>query len=133
MKILFLNPWDMLIGPNRYLIEMLRCAPDLADQSTVVFHETNSALREYAHIGCNVLVLPEIAQIRALPSFTNLFSIIQRHTFGLWRIIKLIRTIQPDVIISNTEQLMMGNITSKILGLPHIKIFHALTLMIKVL
>jgi hypothetical protein len=38
-KVLFLNPWEGRIGPNRYLVEMLGNAPGLAQKATVVLHE----------------------------------------------------------------------------------------------
>ncbi len=127
MKVLFLNPWDRLIGPNRYLIEMLRCLPELARRSTVVFHEKNAAMDDYVSAGCRVLICPEITQIRARFSLDNIGELILRHSLGLSKLIKLVRYVKPDLVVSNTEQLLMGDIVSGIFGIRHIKIFHAMT------
>jgi glycosyltransferase involved in cell wall biosynthesis len=126
-KVIFLNPWERLIGPNRYLAEMLKCLPELAEKSTVIFHNHTSAMAEYEDMGCTVIVLPEIAQIRAHFSLKNIMRIILNHSFGLLKAIKLIRSLNPDIIVSNTEQLLLGDIASRLLNIPHIKIFHAIT------
>jgi glycosyltransferase involved in cell wall biosynthesis len=107
---------------------MLRHAPELARHSIVVFHEANDATNEYETIGCRVMIWPEIAPIRAKWTLNNLVGIFQRHTVGLVRIIKQLKAVQPELVISNTENLWIGGIASKILGVPHLQIFHAITI-----
>ncbi len=126
-RVLFLNPWDRVIGPNRYLVEMLRQEPDLAARASVVLHEGNDASREYEELGCAVLVCPESAQIRARLSLGNMRAFAVNHTVGLLRMIRRTRAEKPDVIVSNTEQLLLGDMLSRFTGVPHIKIFHAIT------
>jgi len=126
-SVLFLNPWERRIGPNRYLVEMLRNAPDLARKATVVLPEAGDAQEEYQHLGCEVAVWEEIAQIRAGKTWSNLSSLLKRHSLGLGRVIRRLRAIHPDLIVTNTEQLILGDLVAKLLGIPHLKIFHAIT------
>jgi glycosyltransferase involved in cell wall biosynthesis len=126
-SVLFLNPWERRIGPNRYLVEMLRNAPELALKATVILHEPSDSREEYQHLGCRVGVWEETAQIRAGISWGNLYSLVKRHSLGLGRIIRRLRSTPYDLIVSNTEQLVLGDLVSKLLGIPHLKIFHAIT------
>jgi glycosyltransferase involved in cell wall biosynthesis len=126
-RVLFLNPWDRFIGPNRYLLEMLRHTPDLAKHATVVFHKKNDAAEEYDSLGCKVVICPDVDQIRAQFRMGNLFRFVEHHTIGVQRVIKLIRSVGPDLIVSNTEQLLVGGISSRLLRIPHIKMFHAMS------
>jgi glycosyltransferase involved in cell wall biosynthesis len=126
-KVLFLNPWDRFIGPNRYLFEMLHHAPELAEQAVVVFHKENGAIEEYKSIGCKVMVQPEVEQVRVQFRMGNLFRLVKHHTIGLKRVVKFIQDIKPDLIVSNTEQLLVGGIAAYLLRIPHVKIFHAMS------
>jgi len=125
--VLFFNPWEKRIGPNRYLVEMLRHAPGLARKATVVLHEPGDAQEEYQQLGCRVAVWEEIAQLRAGKNWGNLYRLIKRHSLGLGRVIRRVRAAHPDLIVSNTEQLVLGDLIAKVLGIPHLKIFHAIT------
>ena len=124
---LFLNPWERRIGPNRYLAEMLRHAPELARRATVVLHESGAAQEEYQQLGCEVAVWEEIAQIRAGKTWRNLYSLVNRHSLGLARVIRRLGAVHPDVMVTNTEQLVLGDLVARLLGIPHLKIFHAIT------
>ena len=126
-KVLFLNPWDRFIGPNRYLFEMLRHAPELAARAVVVFHKENGAKEDYKSLGCELVVCPDVEQVRARFEMGNLYRFIRHHTIGLKRIVKLIRNHKPDVVVSNTEQLLVGGIAAHLLRISHIKIFHAMS------
>lgn len=126
-SVLFLNPWERRIGPNRYLVEMLRNAPELARKATVVLHESGDAQAEYQQLGCEVEVWEEIAQIRAGKTWRNLNSLLKMHSLGLGRVLRRLRAVHPDLIVTNTEQLVLGDLVAKLLGIPHLKIFHAIT------
>jgi glycosyltransferase involved in cell wall biosynthesis len=126
-SVLFLNPWERRIGPNRYLAEMLRHAPELARKATVVLHEAGDAQAEYRRLGCEVAVWEEIAQIRAGKTWGNLSSLLKRHSLGLGRVIRRLGAVHPDLMVTNTEQLVLGDLVAKLFGIPHLKIFHAIT------
>ena len=49
MKILFLNPWDMFIGPNRYLVEMLRHAMGQITAETLQKARANEVAGQARH------------------------------------------------------------------------------------
>ncbi len=125
-RVLWLNPWDRFIGPNRYLVELLRGLPDLAASATVVFHQANEARAEYEELGCRVAVVPEIAQVRARLSITNAAGIVRRHAVGRGRLARFVEEIHPDMMVSNTEQLLLGGAVARRLGIPHCQVFHAL-------
>lgn len=123
-KILFLNPWDRLIGPNRYLVEMLRHAPELAARSAVVLQENNGARAEYQSLGCRVEVWPEVGLIHPHASLKNFSKLLRTHTVGLARLIPRLKALSPMVVVSNTENLWLGGLIGKLLQVPHIQIFH---------
>jgi len=106
---------------------MLRHAPELARHATVVFHKENGAIEEYESIGCKVAVCPDVEQVRAQFGMGNLLSLVKHHTIGLKRFVKFIRDFKPDMVVSNTEQLLVGGIAAHLLRIPHIKIFHAMS------
>jgi glycosyltransferase involved in cell wall biosynthesis len=123
-KVLFLNPWDRLIGPNRYLVEMLRHAPELAGRSAVVIHENNDARNEYQSLGCRVEIWPEIAPIHPRLSLNNFVHLLHTHTVGLARLIPRLKALSPMVVVSNTENLWLGGLIGKLLRVPHFQVFH---------
>jgi glycosyltransferase involved in cell wall biosynthesis len=125
-KVLFINPWDRLIGPNRYLAEMLRSVPELAARSTVVFHEANDALEEYRDMGCRVAVWPEVKLIHPRLSVLNLLHLMRIHTLGLAKVMRRLRSLQPDLVVTNTEIVTVGGMAARILGIPHLQVFHSL-------
>src|SRR5438093_1424115 len=106
--VLFLNPWDQRIGPNRYLSDMLHCDPVLARNSVVVLPEEGAAADEYRTMGCNVEVWPFIQLIHIQPTPRNLLRLLVVHTVGLIRTLHRFRAIQPDVIITNSENVWVG-------------------------
>jgi glycosyltransferase involved in cell wall biosynthesis len=125
-KVLFINPWDRLIGPNRYLAEMLRQSPELATRSTVIFHEANDALEEYRNMGCQVAVWPEVRLLHPCLTVANLVHLIRTHSLGLAKVIQRLRGLQPGVVVTNTEIVMVGGMAARILGIPHVQVFHSL-------
>jgi len=125
-KVLFINPWDRLIGPNRYLVEMLRQAPDLAAQATVIFHEANDALEEYRDLGCHTEVWPEIGLIHPRLTLRNVASNLQRHTVGLARVVRRLKDRHPDLVVSNSEILCVGGMAARMAGIPHVQVVHSL-------
>jgi len=126
-RVIFLNPWDRLIGPNRYLFEMLHHTPDLARKAVVVLARESGAIAEYKCLGSEVVVCPYVEQVRAQVSIGNVVRLFKQHTIGCEKVTKLIRSMGPDLIVSNTEQLLVGGIAGHLLGIPHIKIFHAMS------
>ena len=125
-KVLFINPWDRLIGPNRYLAEMLRSTPELATRSTVVFHEANDALEEYRSMGCQVAVWPEVKLIHPHFTVSNLARLIPTHSLGLARVVQGLRSVRPDVVVTNTEIVTVGGMAARILRIPHVQVVHSL-------
>ena len=125
-KVLFINPWDRLIGPNRYLAEMLRNVPELAARATVIFHEADDALEEYRSMGCRVGVWPEVKLIHPRLTMSNLVGLILTHSLGLAKVIQRLGPLQPDVVVTNTEIVTVGGIAARILGIPHLQVFHSL-------
>ena len=125
-RMVFLNPWDHLIGPNRYLLEMLRQSPELASQAVVVFHESNNALEEYRDLGCAVHIWPEIALIHPVFTLRNMTQMFWRHTAGVVKLTRSLRNLNPSLVVSNTENLWVGAITARLVGVAHIQIVHSL-------
>lgn len=126
-RVLFINPWDRLIGPNRYLVEILRHAPELARGATVVFHEENDARGEYEALGCKVEVWLETAPLRARPTAANAWETIRRHTTGLGRMIRRLQFLKPSIVVTNSELVWIGGIGARLLGTKHVQVFHAIT------
>lgn len=123
--LVFLNPWDRIIGPNRYLVEMMRCQPILAADSLVVCDRLHEGAEEFQALGCRTAVWPEIALVR--PRFDHLGGLVSHHTVGLVRLLGRLRRQRPQVLVSNTENLWLGGLLGRLLGIPHVQIFHALT------
>jgi glycosyltransferase involved in cell wall biosynthesis len=126
MRVLFLNPWDRLIGPNRYLVEMLRHAPEMAQKSTVVFPQADEALEEYRELGCQVLIWPEIGLVHPHPTVRSVVQLLLTHSAGLFRVTRRMRSLDPDVVISNSEILWVGGMAARLMHIPHMQVFHGL-------
>lgn len=105
---------------------MLRHAPELAAQSTVVFHEENNALGEYQDLGCQVRVWPEIALVHPRFGAGNVGRLLHDHTVGLARLIRRIRAHRPSVLVSNSENVWAGGLTARAQGVPHVQVVHSL-------
>jgi glycosyltransferase involved in cell wall biosynthesis len=127
-RVLFFNPWDRLIGPNRYLVDILRHSPGLAERATLVAHQPTDAFSEWAELGGRVEVWPEIAPVHPRLDLANLGHLARIHSAGLVRLGRAVRALGPDVIVSNTENLWIGGLVARLSGVRHLQIFHALTL-----
>lgn len=125
--VLFINPWDRLIGPNRYLVEILKHASELARGATVVFHEENDARGEYEALGCRVEVWPETAPLRAKPTAVDAWGLVRRQVAGLGRMAGRLRRLAPDIVVSNSELVWIGGWAARITGIEHLQVFHAIT------
>jgi glycosyltransferase involved in cell wall biosynthesis len=124
--IVLLNPWDRFMGPNRYLFEILRHAPDLRSQSLVVFPADGETAEEYRRLGCRTEIWTEASLLRTAPSPTNVLGLIRSHTIGLIALLRHLKRVSPAVVITNTENLWIGGIACRLLGVPHAQVFHAL-------
>jgi glycosyltransferase involved in cell wall biosynthesis len=127
VSVVFLNPWDRLIGPNRYLVEMLRSESVLASRSLVALPQDEDAAREYRRLGCEAVMWPECSLVHPRVSASNLYRFTKLHSFGLARITSRLRAANPGVVVSNSENLLVGALASRVLGVPHLQVFHAVT------
>jgi len=127
-RIIVLNPWDRLIGPNRYMLEMFRQDAELSASATIVFHQENDAAAEYQALGCQVVVWPEISLVHPRLTSRNIAHLLQNHTVGLDRVIRRLRVFHPSVIVSNTENLWIGGLAAYFLRIPHMQVVHSLTI-----
>jgi glycosyltransferase involved in cell wall biosynthesis len=127
-RLVCLNPWDQHIGPNRYLVELLRASPALARQTTIVLPADDSAADEYRAIGCAVEIwdAARLVHINARPA--NLWRLFSAHTLGIWRAYHRLRTLRAQIVLTNSENVWLGGIAARMLGIPHLQVFHALTL-----
>ncbi len=126
-EVVFFNPWDRLIGPNRYLVEILRHAPELARRSLVALPIGTDARDEYLDLGCAVVTWPEMALVHPRITPRHLTHLLGAHTFGLARVRRRLRKLAPRVVVSNSESLWLGGMAARSLNIPHVQIFHTLT------
>ncbi len=125
-KVLFLNPWGQFIGPNRYLLEILRHNSDLARQAVVVFSEANGALKEYETLGCQIEIWPEIGLIHPRLTVESAKQLLLTHSAGLFKIVRRLRSLGPDLVVSNSEILWIGGMASRLVNIPHVQVFHGI-------
>jgi glycosyltransferase involved in cell wall biosynthesis len=127
-RVVFLNPWERVIGPNRYLLELLRhSTPEVLSNTTVVFNCQTDALDEYRQLGIRVEVWPELQPVFLNVSFRNVIRLFRLHTSGFVRFVYHLRRLRPEVLISNTEMLFVSQWAARVLGIPHLQIFHAIS------
>ena len=125
-KVLYLNPWGQFIGPNRYLLEILRHNSDLAENAVVIFPEVNGALEDYRKLGCQIEIWPEIALIHPRPTPRCAKQLLLTHSAGLFKIVRRLRSLEPDLVVSNTEILWVGGMASRLVNIPHVQVFHGI-------
>jgi glycosyltransferase involved in cell wall biosynthesis len=125
-KVLFLNPWGQFIGPNQYLLEILRHNSDLASVATVVFAEANEALEEYRRLRCHIEIWPEIVLIHPRLTVKNVKQVLSNHSVGLFRIVRRLKSLLPDLVVSNSEILWIGGIAARVVNIPHVQVFHGM-------
>ncbi len=124
--VVFLSPWDRLIGPNRYLVDMLGAQPGLARSSVVVLPPGSDAADEYREIGCRVAHWQEVRLVHPRPSLRNAVSLLASHTVGLITVTRKLGRLKPTLVVSNSENLWLGGMASALLGVRHVQIFHSL-------
>jgi glycosyltransferase involved in cell wall biosynthesis len=127
-RVLFINPWDKRIGPNRYLIDLLRQDAELAQNSVVVLPEEGEAAIEYRSIGCQVEIWRDAQLVHLKPTLRNLVIITKRHTVGVIHAMSRIRALKVQVVLTNSENVWLGGMAARLSGVPHLQVFHALTL-----
>ncbi len=127
VRVVFLNPWDRLIGPNRYLVELLRPVPELARGSLVALPRDTDAAGEYRELGCEVVSWPQMALVHPRFTVRHLAHLLSAHTVGLARLRHRLAALAPEVVVSNSESLWLGGMAARTLGIPHLQVFHTLT------
>lgn len=127
-RVLWVNPWDKRIGPNRYLADMLAVDTELARRTIVAGAADDAAAEEYRALGCTVETWPEARLVRTARSAENAAQLLRTHTRGVWRARTRMRELAPDVVITNSENVWFGGMAARALGIPHLQVFHALTL-----
>jgi glycosyltransferase involved in cell wall biosynthesis len=125
-KILFLNPWDRLIGPNRYLADILSQTPELSSMATVVVDHDNEAIAEYRDLGCRVDVWPEVHLIHPRLDVPNVSRNLRDHTLGLAKVVRRVRALAPELVVSNSEILCVGGMAARAARIPHVQVVHSL-------
>lgn len=126
IRILCLHPWTKWIGPHRYLVDIVSQLADDVD-FIIALHEKNDAAIEFERLGCRVVIWPEVMQWRASLSVRVFLRNCRNHTLGAHRLLPFARQLAPSVILSNSEQIFIGSLLAHRLGVPHVKIFHAMT------
>ncbi|MEM7586014.1 MAG: glycosyltransferase family 4 protein [Acidobacteriota bacterium] len=126
-EIVFFNPWDRLIGPNRYLVELLRHAPELSQRSLIALPEGSGADEEYLEMGARVVAWPEVALVHPRISPRHLAHLVGAHTVGVARVRRRLRQLAPRLVVSNSESLWLGGMAARSLGIPHLQVVHTLT------
>ncbi len=127
-RILFINPWDKRIGPNRYLADMLAVDSELAHNAIVVLPQEDQAAEEYRALGCTVEIWEWTQLVRLARTRSNLARVLRTHTRGVQFARSRMRVLHPDAVMTNSENVWFGGMAARTLGLPHYQIFHALTL-----
>jgi glycosyltransferase involved in cell wall biosynthesis len=127
LKVAFLNPWDRRIGPNRYLAELLRAAPEVAAEALVALPPGSDAGEEYRELGCRVEHWPEVALVHPRAAPADLARLAGRHTVGLVRVAARFQQFAPRLVMTNSESVWVGGLAARLLGLPHLQAVHALT------
>ncbi len=127
-RVLFINPWDKRIGPNRYLADMLAVDTVLAQNSIVALAHDDAAAEEYRALGCAVEVWEHVALVHVTGSRENLARVWRTHTRGVQFARSRLRALRPDAVVTNSENVWFGAMAARSLGIPHLQVFHALTL-----
>jgi glycosyltransferase involved in cell wall biosynthesis len=123
--VLFVSPWPRFIGPHQYLVELLRASPALASAAVVLAAENGAASAQFKALGCHV---GSARWCRPLhPSLPDLAAAGLEAPPGLVRAVATLRSIRPDVVVTNTETVLLGALAARVLGLPHLQVFHAAT------
>ncbi len=124
MRALFLNPWDRLIGPNRFLVDVLSHAEGPTSR-VVACPEEGPAAAEYRELGCEVVIWPDARLVH--PRLAGLPRLAFVHILGLARVAYRLRRLAPDVVVTNSENVWVGGLAASLVGVPHVQVVHALT------
>jgi len=127
-RLVIINPWDKRIGPNRYLVELLRQLPALAQNSIVILPAEGEAADEYRSIGCRVEVWQAARLVHVGLSAKKVWRMFYTHTIGVLKVWRRLYALRAQIVLTNSENVWVGGIAARLLGVPHLQVFHALTL-----
>lgn len=127
-QVIWINPWDKRIGPNRYLADMLAADRALAECSVVALARDDAAAEEYRALGCAVEIWDEVALVHLSRTRQNIGRVLETHTRGVRFARARMRALGTRVVVTNSENVWFGGIAARSLGIPHLQVFHALTL-----
>lgn len=127
-RVLWINPWDKRIGPNRYLAEILAADRALAARAVVALGQEDAAAVEYRELGCAVEVWQDARLVHLTRTRENAARVLQTHTRGIQSARARMRALEPDAVITNSENVWFGGMAARALRIPHLQVFHALTL-----
>lgn len=128
LRVVFISPWDKRIGPNRYLAELLRQSPSLAYDSIVVLPEEGEAANEYRAMGCRVEVWQDARLVHVKLNLPTIVNLLRVHSLGVFHAWRRFRSWHVQLVLTNSENVWFGGMAAFLSRIPHIQVFHALTL-----
>lgn len=127
-RVVFINPWDKRIGPNRYLADLLRQSPALAHNSIVILPNADEAADEYRAMGCQVEVWQDARLVHVKLNIPSTVKLLRIHTLGVFHAWRRFRSWRVQLVLTNSENVWFGGMAAFLSRIPHIQVFHALTL-----
>jgi len=106
---------------------MLAADPALA-QSAIVALAAEDAADEYRALGCAVELWGWVELVRVRATAENARRVLQTHTRGVQFARQRLRALAPAAVLTNSENVWFGGMAARSLGIPHLQVFHALTL-----
>ena len=122
MKLLFAHNNADLYGSSRSMLRLSSRLLKDGHQVLVVLPFDGSLGNEMRALGADVFIQPDLAVFsgRIFKSPVNFFGFIFRFPVSLWRMIRLIRQVKPDVVHTNTSVVLTPGLSAKICRIPHV-------------
>ncbi|HZQ10995.1 MAG TPA: glycosyltransferase family 4 protein, partial [Anaerolineae bacterium] len=111
-----------------YLADMLAADCELAQNAIIALPTEDDAAQEYRALGCQVEIWKWARLVHLARTHTNFQRVVNTHTRGVQFARQRMRALRADIVVTNSENIWFGGMAARSLRLPHLQVFHALTL-----
>ncbi len=117
-RILYIHNSADLYGASRSLLRLLHGADRDRIHATVVLPQTGPLKDAIDALGITVLIDPTLAIVTRYTSWVSV--LLYRFPVSVWKLARLIRKLDIDLVHTNTGVIVSPGIAAKIAGVPHI-------------
>jgi glycosyltransferase involved in cell wall biosynthesis len=120
MKILWISHGSTLEGAERSLFEATKQLTDRGEEICVVIPSEGKLATKLQETTASTYVLETPWWVKEFKGKASSVKRVYEYAKAVFKLLRLLRQLQPDVVVTNTTVIPCGAVASNLLGIPHV-------------